>query len=113
MRQRVVAAYEAFNARDIDTALAHLHPKVQWDDGEGHMLEGHAAVRRHWQQQWAAADPKIEILELRDGPEDISARVRLSTREDQTGTGVQLDNELHFAEGLIRSMRIRPRPAAM
>jgi hypothetical protein len=104
MKEQVVTAYEAFNARDADAALATLHPKVRWDDGEGHMLEGHAAVRRHWLQQWAAADPTLEILELSAGPEDVSARIRLLTRQDQHGR--ELTNELQFADGLIRSMRM-------
>ena len=107
-KQQVASAYEAFNAREAETGLSLLHPDVEWDDGEGHMLQSLAAVRRHWQQQWAAADAKVELLALLDAPDDdVSAHVRLITRSEGGRVARELRNEFHFSDGLIRCMRIR------
>jgi ketosteroid isomerase-like protein len=41
-------AYAAFNARDIDAALALMHPDVDWPNGmEGGREVGHEAVRTY------------------------------------------------------------------
>lgn len=54
-------AYAAFNARDIDTVLAVMHPDVQWANGmEGGYVHGHEAVRAYWTQQWALINPYVE-----------------------------------------------------
>ena len=48
-------AYAAFNARDIDGALALMHPDVDWPNGmEGGREHGHDAVRAYWERQFAA-----------------------------------------------------------
>jgi drug/metabolite transporter (DMT)-like permease len=101
-------AYEAFNARDAAAALATLHDQVSWDDGEGHMLSGHLAVRDHWQQQWSAVSPTIEIIDLRDTRQGTQARVRLSLRKDGNVQSREIINDLQFRDGLISSMRISP-----
>lgn len=46
-------AYDAFNARDIDGALALMHSDVDWPNGlEGGREVGHAAVRAYWKRQF-------------------------------------------------------------
>ncbi len=55
------AIYQAFNARDIDTILASLHPEVDWPNGwEGGRVYGHGGVREYWTRQWAEIDPHVE-----------------------------------------------------
>ena len=55
------ALYAAFNARDIDAAIAAMHPDVDWPNAwEGGRLHGHAAVRDYWTRQFAAIDPHVE-----------------------------------------------------
>jgi hypothetical protein len=53
--------YAAFNARDIDAALALMHPDVDWpnvmDDRREH---GHRAVRTYWTRQFAVIHPQVE-----------------------------------------------------
>jgi hypothetical protein len=71
------------------------------------MLSGHLAVREHWQQQWSALSPTIEIIELRDNAEGSQARVRLTVRKDGRVQSREIVNELQFRDGLISSMRIR------
>jgi hypothetical protein len=54
-------AYEAFNARDIDGALALMHPDVDWPNGmEGGRERGHDAVRAYWTRQFGVIDSHVE-----------------------------------------------------
>ena len=53
--------YHAFNARDIESVLAVLHPEVDWPNGwEGGRVYGREAVRDYWTRQWEAIDPHVE-----------------------------------------------------
>jgi hypothetical protein len=41
----LIRTYRAFNARDIDAALAVMHPEVDWPNGlEGGRVHGHARL---------------------------------------------------------------------
>ena len=54
-------AYAAFNARDIDGALALMHPDVDWPNGmEGGRELGHEAVRAYWTRQFGMIDSHVE-----------------------------------------------------
>ena len=54
-------AYAAFNARDLDAALALMHPDVDWPNAiEGERVRGHADVRAYWEQQFETIDPRVE-----------------------------------------------------
>jgi ketosteroid isomerase-like protein len=102
--------YHAFNARDIDTALAAMTPDVDWPNGwEGGRVIGHAAVRDYWQRQWDAIDPTVEptaISERADGA--IEVRVHQLVR-DKAGT-VLADRKVRhvyaFQGDLVRRMDI-------
>src|SRR5262245_36312479 len=60
-RDLLVEAYEAFNARDIERALAAMHPDVAWPNGmEGGYVHGHDGVRAYWSRQWGQIDPHVE-----------------------------------------------------
>jgi hypothetical protein len=53
--------YDAFNARELDTALAGMHPDVNWPNMiEGGREHGHAAVREYWKKQFETTDPRAE-----------------------------------------------------
>ena len=44
-------AYEAFNARDLDTALSLMHQDVDWPNAiDGGRVRGHDAVRGYWER---------------------------------------------------------------
>ena len=54
-------AYEAFNARDVDAALALMHSDVDWPNGmEGGRVLGRAAVREYWTRQFEVIDSRVE-----------------------------------------------------
>ena len=53
--------YAAFNARDLDAALAGMHPDVDWPNAfEGGRVHGTAAVRAYWTRQFTLVDPRVE-----------------------------------------------------
>jgi hypothetical protein len=54
-------AYAAFNGRDIEGALALMHPDVDWPNGmEGGRELGHEAVRAYWTRQFGLIDSHVE-----------------------------------------------------
>lgn len=54
-------AYAAFNARDIDKALATFHPEVEWPRAfAGGYVTGHNAIRDYWTKQWTEINPNVE-----------------------------------------------------
>ncbi len=55
------ALYRAFNAREIDAAIAQMTADVDWPNAwEGGRVHGREAVREYWTRQWAAIDPTVE-----------------------------------------------------
>ena len=64
----IVGLYKSFNARDIEGALATMHPDVAWDnDLEGGYVHGHAGVREYWTRQWAIMNSQAEPLKYHVG----------------------------------------------
>lgn len=104
-------AYAAFNARDVERALATMHPQVEWPNGmEGGYVHGHAAVREYWTRQWRLIDPHVEP---RGFSTDERGRVVVDVQQtvrDLTGRIVtdQMARHVYLIEGgLIRHMEIR------
>src|SRR2546430_2133795 len=57
------AAYAAFNARDIDAALALMTPDVAWPRAfKAGFVRGHEEVRAYWTEQWNEIDPHVEPM---------------------------------------------------
>ena len=104
-------AYQSFNARDIDGALATMQPDVQWPNGmEGGIVHGHAGVREYWTRQWGLLDPHVEPVTFNL---DEAARVVIGVHQivrDLSGK-VLLDRMVEHVYsmegGLIRRMEIR------
>jgi ketosteroid isomerase-like protein len=105
------AAYAAFNRRDIDAALAVMHPQVEWANGmEGGTVRGHLAVREYWTRQWGVINPRVEPLNFaEDETGRVMVKVHLVVR-DLKGT-VIADRIVYHAyafEGeLVKSMEIK------
>ena len=104
-------AYAAFNARDIDGALATMKPDVLWPNGmEGGVVHGHEGVRAYWTRQWTMIDPHVDPVSLQP---DNSGRVVVTVHQvirDLSGK-VLMDRMVQHVysleNGLIRSMEIR------
>ena len=109
------AAYAAFNARDIDAALATMAPDVAWPRAfKGGFVRGHQEVRDYWTEQWAEIDPHVEPTSFH--PEG-SGRVLVGVHQvvrDRAG-GVLSDGHVGhrftIESGLIRSMEVCDPPA--
>jgi hypothetical protein len=105
------AAYAAFNRRDIDAALAVMHPEVEWPNGmEGGLIHGHLAVREYWTRQWGMIDPRVEPISFEeDGTGRITVNVHQVVR-DLKGSLIADRMVCHayaFEDNLIKSMKIK------
>lgn len=110
-RDLLTEAYGAFNARDLERALATMHPEVEWPNGmEGGYVHGRDGVRDYWTRQWRLIDPHVEprrfaIDERAHVVVDVHQVVR-----DRSGTVVtdQMVQHVFVIEAdLIKRMEIR------
>ena len=110
-RDLLTTAYDAFNARNLERALALMHPEVEWPNGmEGGYVHGHAGVRDYWTRQWGLIDPHVEPKRFTN---DERGRVVVDVYQvvrDRSGTVVtdQMVQHVYVIEaGLIKRMEIR------
>jgi hypothetical protein len=109
--QVLAQTYAAFNARDIEAALAAMHSDVAWPNGmEGGTVVGHRAIRDYWTRQWGMIDPSVEPVGFTStGDGRVAVEVHQVVR-DLAGNVVKDQVVRHvyaFEDGLIRSMEIR------
>jgi hypothetical protein len=104
-------AYAAFNARDIDSALATMKPDVVWPNGmEGGVVHGHQGVRAYWTRQWGILNPHVDPVEFE---EDDSGRIVVQVHQivhDVSGKLLldrMVEHVYTIEDGLIRTMDIR------
>ena len=91
----LVRAYDAFNSRDIDAAVALMHPDVDWPNAfEGGRVHGHLGVRKYWSRQFSQVEAHV-------APERFTA----------TGDGrvaVEVHQVVHDLDGnLLTDRRVR------
>ena len=111
-RDRLADAYHAFTARDIDAALAAMHPDVDWPDGmEGGRVLGKSAVRDYWKRQFESLNPRVEPQSFTT---EADGRIAVGVHQvvhDNAGmllVDQMIQHVYHIRDGLIRSMEIRP-----
>ena len=104
------AAYAAFNARDIDAALATMSPSVAWPKAfKGGFVRGHTEVRAYWTEQWSEIDPHVEPVSFH--PEGVG-RILVDVHQvvrDLAGTVLGDEHVGHrftIEEGLIQIMEV-------
>jgi ketosteroid isomerase-like protein len=79
-------AYEAFNARDIEAALALMHDDVDWPNGmEGGRVTGRDAVRSYWKRQFTLIDSHVEPMGFTEAGDGRVAVDVLQTVRDPHG----------------------------
>ena len=112
-RALLTRAYAAFNARDVEAALATLHPSVEWANGlEGGVVHGRDAVREYWTHQWRVIDPHVEPRRFAAVGGHVAIDVHQVIR-DLSGRVVKNHNVRHvyvIEDDLIRRMRIETTP---
>ena len=110
------AAYAAFNARDIDAALATMTPNVAWPKAfKGGFVRGPEEIRAYWTEQWTEIDPNVEPVSFYPGE---GGRILVDVRQvvrDLSGTVLANEHTGHlftFEAGLISKMEISPLPVS-
>jgi hypothetical protein len=104
------AAYAAFNARDIDAALAVMTPDVAWPRAfKGGFVRGHQDVRAYWTEQWSEIDPHVEPTSFHpEGAGRILVDVHQVVR-DRAGAVLadgHVGHRFTIESGLIRAMEV-------
>lgn len=103
-------AYAAFNARDIDGALATMHADVDWPNGmEGGRLHGHQEVRDYWRRQFDLIDSRVEPRQIEQRPDGQMIVTVHQVVRDRAGSTVSRNTVEHryvIGEGLIERMDI-------
>lgn len=105
-------AYAAFNARDIDAALAIMTPDVHWPRAfKGGFVRGPEAVRAYWTEQWSEIDGRVEPVAFHlEGAEQVLVEVHQVVR-DLAGAVLADEHVGHrftFEHGLIQAMEVCP-----
>ncbi|MEH1939855.1 MAG: nuclear transport factor 2 family protein [Nostoc sp.] len=110
------AAYAAFNARDIDAALALMTPDVNWPKAfKGGSALGHEGVRAYWTEQWSEINPHVEPVTFH--PEE-AGRILVEVHQvvrDLAGAVLADEHVGHrftIAQGLIQDMEVCPLPSS-
>ena len=113
--QLLRAAYTAFNARDIDAALALMTQDVAWPKAfKGGFVRGPAEVRAYWTEQWSEINPQVEpVAFYPENSGSITVEVHQVVHDL---TGIRLADEhvghrFTFAHGLIQAMEVGPGPS--
>lgn len=111
LRDLILKTYAAFNARDLDAALAVMHPDVDWPNGmEGGYVHGRSGIRDYWTRQWGLIDPSVEPTRVEpDGTGRIVVDVHQMVR-DLSGKVLadqMVQHVYSVQDGLIKHMEIR------
>jgi len=105
------AAYEAFNARDVEAALALMHPDVDWPNAwEGGRVAGRDAVAAYWARQFEQISSTVEPEGFDHDPDGaVTVTVHQVVRDAKTGE-IQADTHvLHrwwLEDGLVVRMDV-------
>lgn len=110
------AAYAAFNARDIDAALALMTPDVAWPKAfKGGFVRGPEEVRAYWTAQWSEINPHVEPISFY--PEE-AGRILVDVHQvvrELAGAVLADEHVGHrftLRHGLIQAMEVGPLPSS-
>jgi hypothetical protein len=110
------AAYAAFNAREIDAALALMTPDVAWPKAfKGGFVRGPEEVRAYWTEQWSEINPHVEPVSFH--PEE-AGRILVDVHQvvrDLAGAVLadeRVGHRFTLEQGLIQAMEVGPLPSS-
>jgi ketosteroid isomerase-like protein len=108
-KERLLAAYAAYNRQDSEALLALVSEDVHWPDSSA-KLHGKAELRAYWTRQWAMTRTHDEPVEITDlSPDRSVVRIRQVVRA-LDGTKISegsFDHLYRFQGGLIERMDIQ------
>ena len=109
--------YTAFNARDIDAALATMTAEVAWPQAfKGGFVQGQAAVRAYWTEQWREINPRVEPVAFHT---DEAGRIEVEVHQvvrDLKGATLADGHVAHrftLHQGLIQKLEVCPASASV
>ncbi|WP_263380475.1 nuclear transport factor 2 family protein [Granulicella paludicola] len=107
----IANAYQAFNQRDIESALALMCEDVSWPKAsEGGRVVGKEEIRSYWQRQWSEFDPHVEPIEVIER-EDGKTEVRVHQVVKNLAGDILSDSDVWHvyttANGLIKRMGLK------
>lgn len=86
------ATYRAFNAREVEAAIALMHPQVDWPNAwEGGRVIGREAVLAYWRRQFEAISSRVEPKGF-EHDRDGSVTVFVHQVVDDAQTGERLSD---------------------
>ena len=107
----IAQAYSAFNARDIDRALALMNENVSWPkSSEGGRAVGGEEIRAYWTHQWHEFDPHVDplqIVERQGGITDVRVRQLVKSPHGDVLADGEVWHSFTVKNGLIERMDIK------
>jgi hypothetical protein len=109
------AAYEAFNTRDLESALELMHPEVDWPNAwEGGRVIGREAVAAYWTRQFDSISSKVEPEHFEPMPDgSITVTVHQVVNDPKTDALLADERVTHrywLEDGLITRMDVVESP---
>src|SRR5215204_1635472 len=109
------SAYRAFNARDVEAAIALMHPDVDWPNAwEGGRVIGREAVRDYWRRQFAAISSQVEPERFTQEPDgDITVDVHQVVHDARSGelvSDARVRHRYRLEDGLVARMDVLEAP---
>ena len=110
------AAYAAFNARNIDSALALMTPDVAWPRAfKGGFVNGPEEVRAYWTEQWSEINPHVEPVAFH--PEDggqflVEVHQVVRNLAGSVLADEHVGHRFTIKNGLIQSMEVCSLPSS-
>jgi hypothetical protein len=106
------AAYAAFNARDLDAALALMTPDVHWPRAfKGGFVRGPEEVRAYWTEQGSEIDAYVEPVAfnpVEDGQILVEVHQVVRDLAGDVLADEHVGHRFTFEDGLIQAMEIYP-----
>lgn len=109
-QELLTVAYRAFNARDLESALATMHTEVEWPNTmEGGYVHGHEGVSAYWTKQWQMVDPHVEPLQFAmdaEGRNVLDVHQSVYDLQGNPLEDLMVQHIYQIEEGLIRRMEM-------
>lgn len=110
------AAYAAFNARDIDAALALMTADVTWPKAfKGGFVRGPDEIRAYWTEQWSEIDPHVEPVAFypqADSQVLVDVHQVVRSLAGSVLADEHVGHRFTINDGLIQAMEVCPRPSS-
>jgi ketosteroid isomerase-like protein len=114
--QTLRTAYRAFNERDLDAAVALMHPDVDWPNAwEGGRVVGRAAATEYWTRQFSEISSRVAPEGFTEEPDgSITVDVHQVVHDARTGellSDSRVKHRYRLDGGLVVRMDVLEPPA--